>query len=160
MRRRNVAAYAAALGFIPAPPVVNYVYGLDPSVTTGGGEKPAAYAYTDTQTVYLPDRDSNPISDFQRAHETGHLFADQVLSEGDRRYFSRLLHASGRWSVGQGADDPAEVFADYYGAAASGINPANGYSIPMYVNIGPKRMARFEKALARVAKRHNLKPYK
>lgn len=160
MRSRRLAAYAAALSAIPAPPVAHYAYGLDPNVTTGTGAKPSAYTYTDTQTVYLPDRGRNPMQRFQKAHETGHLFMNQVLTDGDRQYFSRLLHAPGQWGVGQGADDPAEVFADYYGAAASGINPAHGYSVPMYVNLGPKRMKRFERAMERLSRRHHLKPYK
>lgn len=130
-----------------------------------GTDSQAVGAYADpaSSTIYLP-HDPSP---YARAHETGHLLDSQVLSEGDRRYFQRLMMApDGPWNHGEaygkvdGFRSPNEWFADYYAAAATGQTPANGHSIGQYAEIGPKRMKRFEKAMARLAKRHQLERYK
>lgn len=149
--------------YVPAPPKVNVVYGtVDPSLNADGA---AVGAYTDAanNTIHLP-RDP---SDFMRAHETGHLFDSQILSDGDRNYFQRLMHApAGPWDHGaaygkvQGEVSPNEWFADYYGALASGLTPDKGYSIGQFAVIGPKRLERFAAALERLGRRNGLQPYR
>lgn len=163
MRGKRATLAAIAAGFIPGPPVINTVYGPVDTSLNRDGQAVGAYADPATNTIYLP-HDPNP---YARAHETGHLFDTQVLSEGDRRYFQRLMHAPrGPWDHGetygkvQGEASPNEWFADYYAAAATGMTPQNGHSIGQFAEIGAKRMKRFEKAMARLAKRHKLQRYK
>lgn len=147
---------------LPAPPVVNVVYGqIDPNLNRDG-HPVGAYADPANNTIYLP-ADPNK---FMRGHETAHLFDHQVLTDGDRRYFQRLMHApEGPWDRGaatgqvDGLRSPAEWFADYYGAAASGMTPQRGYAVAQFAEIGPKRMIRFQKAMERLMRRRSLKPY-
>lgn len=163
MLARRLAAYAASVAFIPAPPVVHTVYGaIDPNVNRDG-QMVGAYADPATQTIYLP---KDP-SAYMRAHETGHLFDSQILSDGDRRYFARLMHApAGPWDHGQaygrvdGNVSPNEWFSDYYAAAATRMTPDRGYSVGQYAEIDAKRMRAFQKAMARLARRRDLEPYK
>lgn len=139
---------------MPAPPTVNYAYGLDPNVTADG-QHPTAYTYGDT--VHLPDHAKSMTNSFIKAHETGHVFDTEVLSDGDRYFLSRLIHAPpGPWQQQSVYKSPNEWFADYYAAAASGVSPTNGDSVSMYATIGPKRLKRFEAALGRIAKRQHL----
>lgn len=164
VRKRTLLATAASVAsFVPAPPIVNIVYGpIDPN-TNGGGEMVGAYADPATNTIYLP----NDPSPYARAHETGHLFDAQVLGDGDRIYFQKLMQApAGPWDHGkaygkvEGNISPNEWFSDYYAAAATGRTPQNGYGGESFATIGPKRMIRFEKALARLGKRRSLQQYK
>lgn len=147
---------------MPRPPVVNVVYGtIDPNVN-GGGAPVGAYADPDTNTIYVPE-DPNP---YARAHETAHLFDKQVLTEGDRRFFARLMRApKGPWNHGeayghvQGEISPNEWFADYYAASATRQTPARGYAGSHFAEIDARRMRQFEKAMQRLMKRRGLKPY-
>lgn len=150
--------------YVPAPPVVNVVYeSVDPSVN-GGSEMVSAYTDAANNTIHLP---KNP-SPFMRSHETGHLFDSQVLSDGDRNYFQRIMHApAGPWDHGQaygkveGNVSPNEWFADYYGAYAANLTGLNGQpSIGSFAMITPKRMKRFISALERLGHRNNLQPYR
>jgi hypothetical protein len=104
-----------------------------------------------------------------RAHETGHLFDAEVLTDGDRRFFQRAMKAPiGPWSHAaaygrvEGNISPNEWFADYYGAFASNLTGLHGQSsVGSFATITPVRMRRFEKALVRLAKRRGLsQPYK
>lgn len=155
-KRATLAAYASALSFVPAPPVVTYVRGVGPGTPSDAAGN-ASYD-PETHTVYS---DGDP---FARGHETGHALDQEVLTDGDRRYFQRLLHApAGAWDRGTGATSeglksPSEWFADYYGAAAIRLDPTREV-VSAYAPIGPVRLKRFEAALARLGKRHGLKPY-
>lgn len=162
-RHHAKAAAKKQARYAPAPPVVNTVYGPIAANLNGDGQAVGAYADPAKQTIYLQP-DPNP---FARAHETAHLFDSQVLSEGDRHYFQRLMQApAGPWNHGEatgrvdGLRSPNEWFADYYAAAATGMTPQNGYSVAQFAAIGPKRMVRFQKALQRLADRQHLQPYK
>jgi hypothetical protein len=85
-------------------------------------------------------------------HELGHLFDWQSLSDGDRRYFTRILHAPSDWERGG-----REWFADYYGAAAEGID-LRRENIISYAPLTLKRMRRFQAAMTRLGRRQNLAP--
>lgn len=164
---REAALIAAARRqqqpYLPAPPVVHTVYGpVDPNVNQDGAAV-GAYADPAAQTIYLP----NDPSAFMRAHETAHLFDAQVLNDGDRQYFQRLMHApQGPWNHGEaygrveGEASPNEWFADYYGALGSGLTPEKGYSVGQFAEIGVKRLQRFAAALERVGRRQGLQAYR
>lgn len=162
-RRRAVAALAASMAAasaaparagVPLPPNVTYTQGTAPGLTPDQAD---AAADRDTGTVYSVI----PMDGFTKGHETGHIFDSQVLTDGDRHYFQRTLHApAGDWYQGTGAGagnhSPSEWFADYYGAAYADIDPAKT-TVSSYTTIGPKRLRRFESALQRLGKRHQLK---
>jgi hypothetical protein len=73
---------------------------------------------------------------FDRWHETGHVFDDEVLTDADRVEFTRLLgFTPGSWLRGYedlngaavtfmaGVRSPSEHFADAYAACALHLNP-------------------------------------
>lgn len=149
-----LASYAAAVGLVPAPPVVNIVEGRAPGVD------PAAMgtAATDpnTSTIYH----EGALDPATKAHEVGHLFDSEVLTDGDRHYFQRVMQApAGAWQSGTGlhggATSPSEWFADYYQAAALHLDPSK-QNEAAYASIGPKRLHRVEAALERLARRRGL----
>lgn len=157
-KRATLAAYASALSFVPAPPVINYVQGYAPNTAQEDVMGNAAY-YAPTDTIYYQRKLENSA----KAHELGHALDEQVLNDGDRVYFQKLMHApGGEWNSGTGlqggATSPNEWFADYYQAAALHLDPRT-QSQAAYATIGPVRLKRFEAALARLAKRKNLQPY-
>lgn len=150
-------ANAYGYSYVPAPPKVNYQQGYGPGITQENAMGTASYD-RDTDTVYYlgkPDA-------IARAHETGHALDDQVLTDGDRHYFQRLMQApSGEWRSGtglQGLKSPSEWFADYYQAAALNLDPRHE-QVAAYAQVGTKRLKQFEAALARLAKRQHLKRY-
>lgn len=160
----KLAQIAVSLAFIPGPPVVNVVYEPIDASINGDGALVSAYADQGTNTIHLPVGGAHP---FVRAHEVGHLFDSQVLTDGDRRFFQRIMGApAGPWSyvdTGEvnGYLSPAEWFADYYGAAAAGLTIDRGHSPPgSYALITEKRMRRFQNAMARLGKRRALRQYR
>lgn len=169
VRKRAVLAASLALtpapianaygySYVPAPPKVHYQQGYGPGITQENAMGTASYS-RDTDTIYYLGKPDETT----RAHETGHALDDQVLTDGDRRYFQRLMQApAGDWRSGTGlqggARSPSEWFADYYQAAALDLDPRHE-QVAAYAQVGPKRLKRFEAALARVAKRQHLKQY-
>jgi hypothetical protein len=162
---RRAQAQQVALAsrrYIPAPPVINTVYGpVDPNIN-GDGQAVAAYTDPTTNTIHLP-RDYSP---FMRANEVAHLFDRQVLTDGDRNFFRKLMRApkDGPWDRAYAGDpngyvSPAEWFSDYYAAAATGLTPQNGYNATQHAEMDERRMRQFEKAMKRLMKRRGLKPY-
>lgn len=144
---------------VPMAPRVQFVHGTMPGDTGASTEVSAAATDGASGTVYY----QQPLSDYARAHEIGHLFDHQILTDGDRRYFSRLLQVPGEgdWRRGTGSngmESPSEWFADYYAAAATNLDPRRG-SVASYASVGPKRLVRFTKALDRLGRRHGLQPY-
>lgn len=150
----------------PAPPRSNVLYSDLSDAPTGAG---LVGGYSTGEDIHvLPGTDAYTL-----AHEMGHLLDTQVLSDGDRNYFTRLLQApQGPWNTGTGAaggyHSPNERFADYYAAAATGYDPrpkrrkdgaVQGGGTDSYTAIGPKRLRRFVKALERVQRRNNLRDY-
>lgn len=68
-----------------------------------------------TGEVWIPDSDT---ARFTLAHELGHAFDGQVLTDADRSWFRRVMHApAGPWWQPDGA---GEWFADYYADCAVG----------------------------------------
>jgi hypothetical protein len=158
-----LATLAAVAALVPAPPVVNYAYGpVDPNLNEQSNAPVSGYADTSTNTVYLPVEHSA----FMKAHEVGHLFDTQILSDGDRRFFQRTMGMpAGPWDHGAAygtadlGQSPSEWFADYYGAIAAGFTRP-GWNVGSFAVITPKRAKKVHQALKRVARRHNLKPLK
>lgn len=139
---------------MPAPPAVNYAQGTAPGADANAMGT-ASYA-RDTNTIYYQGK----IDPTARAHETGHAFDDQVLTDGDRVYFQRLMRApAGEWRTGTGlqggAQSPSEWFADYYQAAVMNVDPRFANEAA-YAQIGPKRLKQFRKAMQRLAKRRGI----
>lgn len=158
-KRAALAAYASALSFVPAAPSVKYVQGYAPGITQDNAAGTAAYD-SDTDTVYYQGR----LGKATKAHELGHALDDQSLTDGDRVYFQRLMHApAGAWNTGTGLQggfsSPSEWFADYYQAAALHLDPTRENQAA-YASIGPVRLKRFEAALARLGKRQHLPQYR
>lgn len=144
--------------YVPAPPKYQILPGqIDPNLNQSG-VLASAYADTANNAVHV-QRDPDP---FAVGHELGHLFDSQILGDGDRRYFQRLMHApAGAWNLGettgkvQGEISPNEWFGDYYGAMASGFD-ANHNSLGSFAVITPRRLHNFEAALARLGRRRGL----
>lgn len=167
MRKRAVLAASLALtpapvstayGYVPVAPTVHYTQGYAPGITQENATGNAAYD-PDTDTVYYQGK----LEKSTKAHELGHALDDQVLSDGDRAYFQKLMHApAGEWRSGTGLQggmtSPSEWFADYYQASALNLDPRR-QNEAAYATIGPKRLKRFEAALSRLAKRQHLKQY-
>lgn len=166
MRVRKLAAYAASMAplasqamgaYVPGAPVIHFVRSANPS----GAADSMAPAATDmsTGTVYY----SQKLDPFSKAHETGHVFDSEVLDSGERSFFQRLMHApGGQWDQGTGVSgyhSPDEWFADYYAAAANHLDLSK-QGVSSYATIGPKRLKRFEAALARLGQRKNLQSYR
>lgn len=162
----RMAVYLAALGithpgvtppFVPAPREAHYQQGTAPGLPADA----MGNAATDvaTRTVWY----QGTLDPFVRAHETGHLFDAESLSDGDRHYFQRVMQApAGPWKTGTGLDglkSPNEWFADYYATAATNIDVKHAGEAA-YATIGPKRLKRFEQALARLGRRQQLAAYK
>lgn len=145
--------------YVPAPPKASLIY-EDTLENAGLPMMAGAYANTDTMTVHAL-RGQGGLDNYSAGHELGHLFSKQILSDGDRRYFSRLLGTDPtRWENLTGADQPEivagdEAFADYYSAAAAGFNPRRD-SYARYVNVDPRTYRKFSAALGRLGRRHDL----
>lgn len=150
---------AGPKNYTPAPLRYSVQMGaIDPSQVNGGTEMVGAYADPATATVHVQP-DPNP---FAVTHELGHLFDSQVLSEGDRRYFQRIMHAPrGAWNLAEttgkvdGLRSPNEWFSDFYGAMGTGFD-ANKEGMASFAVITPKRLHNFEAALGRLGKRRGL----
>lgn len=157
-RAKAVADQARTLAsfYAPAPPRIRYVRGVAPGTPVGV----MSPAQTDiaSGTIYY----TQPLEKFDKAHEVGHVLDGEVLTDGDRQYFQKLMHApAGAWYGGSAADTGGsafEWFGDYYAAAAMHADPAHGQAWG-YAQIGPKRLKRFQQAIERLGKRHNLQPY-
>lgn len=152
-----IAASRRQRRYVPAPPVVNYARGVP------DGADPADFLVgTVGDTIYRTE----PLDKFGRRHEIGHVFDNTVLTDANRAYFTKLFGLSGPWSQGTGADEgaahsPDEWFADYYAADAVNMRLRGPHRTPIqgaYATYGPKRLARFESALARIGRQQHLKP--
>lgn len=165
MRKRAVVAASLALtpvgisnayGYVPAPPKVGYVYGVAPG--TPEGVMSPAQTDPKTGTIYY----TQPLDKYDKAHEVGHVLDGEVLTDGDRHYFQKLMHApAGAWNQGSAADTgggASEWFGDYYAAAAVHMDPRHGM-LGNYAQIGPRRLRRFQQAVERLGKRHHLQAY-
>lgn len=146
----------------PMPPHATFVQGRAPGVPADA----ISAMQTDPAagTVYY----TGLLDPSLRAHEVGHLFDSQILSDGDRNYFQRKFFAdtgAGAWSRGTGATQggllsPNERFADWYMNAAIGNDPSHSWASAYATAPDPKAFRQFTKALDRLGRRRGLKPYK
>lgn len=136
---------AATAAPVPLPPL-----GWTVEVNEEATMNAQAYAYADI----LADKviTSGPLDRYQLAHEVGHLFDWQVLTDSQREEVRLLMHApAGDWEREHGA---GEWFADYYAAAA--ITPivkrrtSRGGNPYAYATVTTKRLVRFRRYLNRV----------
>lgn len=148
-----------------------------PGMLTYGDLRGGHSASPETSTIYSSRR----MTRVEKAHELGHLLDQKHLSDGDREYFRRILRLpKGQWEA-EYSDDPqkrghnehglapSETFADYYAAGATGVNSGGkrdkrgvirGTSEPGYVQVDPRLLRRFTRALDRVRRRQGLPAYK
>lgn len=145
------------LAGVPAPPHVTFVNGRAPGLPADA----MAPAATDVQsgTIYS----EVPLSKMARGHEVGHLLDAQVLTDGDRSYFERLMGMRGAWDQGTGPaglHSPNEHFADWYGNAVAGFDPSNSWQSAYTTPPDPKVFRQFVAALGRLGHRKGLLPYK
>lgn len=143
----------------PAPPRAGLLY--EDKLENAGVPMYGAYADTDQMVVHALK--GQPLSKVGAGHELGHLFTAQILTAGDRNYFSRMLGTDpGYWNNTAGANPGGrvagdEAFADYYAAAAAGVNlKTGGYT--GYVAVDPRTFRKFTAALTRVGARRGLSP--
>jgi hypothetical protein len=122
-----LAAPAANAG-VPAPPRVTYIHARPPGMETD----PTFRAGADGETIYYVGR----LDPFVRNHELGHVFDDELLNDGDRHFFTRMMGLRGPWVQAptevlgalQGGDrSPNEWFADWYANARLGNDPARAW---------------------------------
>jgi hypothetical protein len=140
-RARHTIKVRAATARVPLPPHLTIV--RDPAAAMefcnqGRAEDEVAPvpACSDGDTVYLTDM----AGSFDRWHETGHVFDDEVLTDENRVEFTRLLgFKPGSWLRGYenlngapvtfmaGVRSPSEHFADAYAACALGLDPDSNW---------------------------------
>lgn len=156
----RLAAFVASLAFIPAPPVVHFAHTRAPGLPQDWLSS-AAYDSA-TKTVYF----EGALSKSGRGHELGHAFDFQVLTDGDRVFFTRLMGLSGAWDQGSGytrtaaaGKSPVEVFADWYGNAVNGHDATHSWDSSYSATPTGRTFRRFKQALARLGLRRHLKPY-
>ena len=178
-RARNAAlSAAAAAAFMPAPPHFNIVFD---SPQNAGGVNPATgppypavgqYADTTTNTVHTTPGFNKRLI----AQDVGQLVGYNVLNDGDRHFFSKLLGTDPtNWTSGGGANPGAgrggdEAFASYYAVAATGgLKPPKRHKDGTITGeslafgdtpIDPKKLKLFTAAMVRLGQRQHLQPYK
>lgn len=114
-------------------------------------------------TIYAPN---GPLGRFARAHEIAHMLDTQVFSDGDRAYFQKAMGLKpGTWNAGTGMTDaglhsPSELFADYFAALATHMDPHREWEAA-YVGTPPSRrqLLKLGKALQRLGLRRHLSLY-
>lgn len=145
---------------MPGPPKITFVRSADPQgAGAAPGQLPVPGATDEsTGTVYY----SQPLDNFQRAHEAGHVFDSEVLTSADRLRAEQIMGlGKGRWNTGTGLSgytSPDEHFADYYSAAVNHLDLSRqGYS--SYTTFTPKRLSLFETWLSQLGQSRGLSPY-
>lgn len=151
----------ALLDYVPAAPTVHYTQGVAPGDRVEQAISGGAAYQPETDTIYFS---GPPLTKFARGHENGHALDDQVLGDGDRHYFTRLMGLTGDWNQGTGLTagglrSPNEFFADWYGNAATGSNGRTSWNDAYAPAPDPKQFRRFMQALDRLGHRKGLLPY-
>lgn len=147
------------LACVPAPPRVQFVPGRAPDLPL---DSMAPAASNGAQGIIWSER---PLDKMGRGHEVGHLLDAQVLTDGDRSWFQRhfFKESPGAWNQGTGSKgllSPNELFADWYGNAVAGNDPAKGWESSYDAIPDAKQFRQFVAALDRLGKRNGLKPYR
>lgn len=161
MTPRWLSAVAACAAFLPGPPALHFAHTRAPGLAV---DQLSAAAYDSaSETVYF----EGTLSRSELGHESGHAFDFQVLTDGDRVYFTRLMGLSGPWDQGSGythtailGRSPIETFADWYGNAVNGRDAIHSWDASYTSPPDPKRFQRFKRALGRIGRRHHLQPYR
>lgn len=161
------AAHATAVAdarYFPAPEyTVVYDNGAGYNPGSTDAQSVGQYADTNTNTVHT----TRGFTKRQIAQDVGQLFGYNVLTPGDRNYFSRLLGTDPAYWTDLHANSPAvgtqeagdEAFANYYSLAATG-GLQRGESLLMgNTAIDPERLRKFTAAVKRLGRRQGLKPY-
>lgn len=142
--------------YVPAAPTINYAVGRAPGLPS---EFLSSAQYDpNTKTVYHEGQ----MGRFARGHEAGHALDFQVLTDGDRDYFTRAIGMRGPWAPPGtvGKPTPREVFADWYANAVIRGDPARSWASGYSSAPDPKAFRAFERALARFGRRHQLAQYR
>lgn len=106
---------------VAAPPKLKRVYGTPPGWPPGQDFRAAEAG----GTIYYNDQ----ASPWDLAHEQGHAFDEEVLSNADRWRIRKVMRIGnkGAWIAGgfapDGSSGPDEKFADWYANAALGWGP-------------------------------------
>lgn len=121
-----------------------------------GGDAGPAAGYTNTETGEVFLREYDP---FNYAHELFHVLDAKVLTDADRRRFQKILKLKGSWDQGTGTGglaSPSERVADYYAAAALGLDleGRNRQMVGSYAQFTPKRLRRMGRSFERLLARH------
>lgn len=155
----QASAQHRAAPYFPVAPVVRYVRGPAPGDVEQSISGGAAYS-PDTDTIYS----SGVLPKFSRGHENFHALDDQVLTDGDRHYLTRIAGLTGAWNQGTGLTagglrSPSEILADWYGNAVVGHDPRKAWTDAYAPVPDPKAFRRFEQALVRLGRRNHLAAY-
>jgi hypothetical protein len=112
-------AYAAVANRFAVPLPDAYVHHAG---CPDGSGSPCASSDQRDPDVWMPWAPVGAAQRFALAHELGHRFDAEYLTDGDRMYFARIIHApSGPWRQDSGLTADAggeEWFADFYAACA------------------------------------------
>lgn len=153
---------------VPLPPTPWQVVRDQDAVAAVSSEHPGVFAYAYADVSHSRIVTTGPLENTELAHEVGHLFDWQVLTDTDRSAFAAVMHspARGWYELQMPSGDAAEWFADYYAAAAGNYDPRTrrvrgggirtGDTSP-YAKITYKRLQRFRLMLLGVTVRDGLK---
>jgi hypothetical protein len=144
--------------------------GIDPEASYydwASNQMWAGNAWDETAQDFRPTQHMRP---FTRAHEFGHAFDDQYLTDRDRERLRRIMHikSSKPWmgnpeDRNQARPTPSEHFADWYASAARDINvPGSGRAKTDDYDTqygGRRAWRRFRRLLDHVAIRNDLGRY-
>lgn len=115
----------------------------------------AGYTNTETGEIFL-----NEYDPYNYAHELFHVLDAQVLTDQDRARFQKILKLDGPWDQGTGTkggfNSPSEKVADYYAAAALGLDLVgkNRQVVGSYAQPTPRRLRRMGRSFERLLARH------
>lgn len=143
--------------YVPAPRQVQYARGSVPGDLDGANY--GAAADTATNTIYF---NGPQLARSTKGHETAHILDAQVLTDGQRQFFTHLMGLSGAWDQGtgySGMKSPKEFFADWYGNAANNHDGVHRWDSAYAPPPDPKAYKRFRQALERLARRQQLGRY-
>ena len=143
---------------VPMPTTVIPRFGEIVDPDNGAYGPTAGYTNPATGEIFLSEYD-----DFNYAHELFHLLDTQAVTDADRARWQKILKLKGPWNQGTGTQggfsSPSEIVADYYAAAALGMD-LNHELVGSYAQLTPKRLRRMGRSFERMlARRPDLQAY-
>lgn len=144
-------------GGAPGVPSVHLVRQTPAQKLPGEQWAPAATDQS-TGTIYQ----FGPLDNSQMAHEVGHVFDTEVLTDGDRQQIEGLLGMKGPWNQGTGTGgvhSPDEAFADMYSAVATRMDPRHRWESSYVSPPAPGTYKRFVRLLDAIGQRQHLGRY-